>query len=148
MCQHVLQGKIADFKEDKGGKCKSNIIEKASSKHTTTRRKKKKKKRKSIDRKNVHTHTFVGLCRDILHQLCKHETEGESVRVCERKKTLKKKKNVKRECACGRARARGKKRLKKKNGKSASEKNKTTEAKRKKKKNKMYERTIDTVFVF
>ena len=53
MCQHVLQGKIADFKEDKGGKSKSNIIEKASSKHTTTRRKKK------IDRSEKRTHTHI-----------------------------------------------------------------------------------------
>ena len=58
MCQQVLQGKIANFKEDKGGKCKSNIIEKASSKHTTTRRKKKKKKKK-IDRSEKRTHTHI-----------------------------------------------------------------------------------------
>lgn len=52
--------------------------------------------------KRTHTHAFVGLCRDNFTSIVlkTHETEEESVRVCERNKDTNRKREKERERMC------------------------------------------------
>lgn len=72
MCQHVQGFKkkkkrnLANFEEEWWKKNEESVEQNAIVRIDF----------KENNRENVHTHTFVGLCRDILHQLCKTRDRG------------------------------------------------------------------------